>query len=195
MIRYCHAHRAPLPFLLLGLVFCGNIAAAETAASQDQQLARYKFLLIDDEPLLERRNLRRKVNQAVKREEPVLRLDAPWETDRDMLNYVSMMYDEEEQIFKMWYTLMRWKGDTADGPRGVAYAVSRDGLTWEKPKLGLVEMNGSREHNMVIDFKRTFVYSIIKDPSDIAARRYKMIFNTFGEASLWARHHSALNLA
>ena len=48
---------------------------------------------------------------------------------------------------------------------------------------------------MVINFKRTFVYSIIKDPSDIPARRYKMIFNTFGEESLWARHHSALNLA
>ena len=56
-------------------------------------------------------------------------------------------------------------------------------------------MNGSREHNMVIDFKRTFVYSIIKDPSDIPARRYKMIFNTFGEEALWSRHHSALNLA
>ena len=195
MLPIFRIRRGVLPILVSAAFLCGNTTAAETAASPDRQFARYKFLLIDDEPLLEHHNLRRKVNQAVKHQEPVLRLDAPWETDRDMLNYVSVMYDQEERIFKMWYTLMRWKGNTGDGPRGVAYAVSRDGLHWEKPKLGLVEVNGSREHNMVIDFKRQFVYSIIKDPSDIAARRYKMIFNTFGEESLWARHHSALNLA
>ena len=194
MIPSFRDRRRLLPFLIPAVLLCGHMAA-ESSAGHDRQFARYKFLLIDDEPLLEHHNLRRKVNQAVKHQEPVLRLDAPWETDRDMLNYVSVMYDEEEEIFKMWYTLMRWKGNTADGPRGVAYAVSRDGLHWEKPKLGLVEVNGSREHNMVIDFKRQFVYSIIKDPSDIAARRYKMIFNTFGEEALWARHHSALNLA
>ena len=120
-----------LPILVTAAFLCGNTIAAETSASPDRKFARYKFLLIDDEPLLEHHNLHRKVNQAVKRKEPVLRLDAPWETDRDMLNYVSVMYDQEEGIFKMWYTLMRWKGETTDGPRGVAYAVSRDGLTWE----------------------------------------------------------------
>ena len=155
---------------------------------------RQKFLVIDDQPLLESHNLRRKVNQAVKRKEPVMRLDAPWETDKDQLNYTCILYDEEEKIFKMWYTLMRWQGDTSDGPRGVAYATSKDGLDWEKPVLGLVEVDGSRENNMVIGFKRNFTYTIIKDPSDIAARRYKMIFSTYAEEALWAGHHSSLNL-
>jgi len=31
----------------------------------------------------------------------------------------------------------------------VAYAVSKDGLTWEKPKLGLVDFRGSKENNLV----------------------------------------------
>ena len=62
-----------------------------------------------------------------------------------MLNYVSILYDEEEKLYKMWYTLMRWKGETSDGPRGVAYATSEDGLRWKKPILGLIEDNGSRE--------------------------------------------------
>ena len=163
--------------------------------AEERRFCRYKFLLLDDEPLLESQNLRRKVNQAVKRAEPVLRLDAPWETDGDKLNYVSVIYDEEEQIFKMWYTLGRWQGETTDGPRGVAYATSKDGLRWEKPILGLVEANGSTENNMVISFKHNFVYSIIKDRSDIPARRYKMTFSTFGEEGLWAKHYSSLNLA
>ena len=164
MIPSFRDRRRLLPFLIPAVLLCGHMAA-ESSAGHDRQFARYKFLLIDDESLVEHHNLRRKVNQAVKHQEPVLRLDAPWETDRDMLNYVSVMYDQEEQIFKMWYTLMRWKGNTADGPRGVAYAVSRDGLHWEKPKLGLVEVNGSREHNLVIDFKRQFVYSSSRTPA------------------------------
>ena len=111
MLPIFRIRRSVLPILFTMAFLCGNAAAAESAASpEDRQFARYKFLLIDDEPLVERHNLRRKVNQAVKQKEPVLRLDAPWETDRDMLNYVSVMYDEEEQIFKMWYTLMRWQG-------------------------------------------------------------------------------------
>ena len=184
------------PILLMLLVLVQAVwAGSQTSKLRDQKFIRYKFLVIDDQPLLETHKLRRTVNQAKKRHDPVMRLDAPWETDRDMLNYVNVLYDKEEDIFKMWYTLMRWQGKTSDGPRGVAYATSKDGLKWEKPVLGLVEVNGSRENNMVIPFMRTFVYTILKDFSDIAPRRYKMIFNTFGEESLWAKHHSALNLA
>jgi hypothetical protein len=29
----------------------------------------------------------------------------------------------------------------------MCYAVSEDGLHWEKPNLGLVEYNGSKENN------------------------------------------------
>ena len=43
---------------------------------------RTKILLIDDAFLLEAHNLKRKVNQAVKHPEPVIRLDAPWDTEK-----------------------------------------------------------------------------------------------------------------
>ena len=184
-------------FLLAGLA-CSTFHASPATGKTDPEgetMARYKFLLIDDDSLLETQNLERRVNQARKRAEPVMRLDAPWETDRDMLNTINILYDEEEGLYKMWYTLMRWTGETADGPRAVAYATSRDGLSWEKPVLGLVEESGSRENNLVIPFMRQFASSIIKDPSDIPARRYKMIFDAYGEESLWARHHASLNLA
>ena len=170
-------------------------SSSQTGEARDQALVQYKFLLIDDQPLLETHKLQRTVNQAEKRRDPVMRLDAPWETDRDMLNTVHVKYDQEEDIFKMWYTLMRWEGKTADGPRGVAYATSEDGLRWSKPVLGLVESNGSRENNMIFPFMHHIGYSILKDPSDVPARRYKMIFDAFGEESRWAGHHVTLNLA
>ncbi len=170
-------------------------SSSQTGEARDQALVQYKFLLIDDQPLLETHKLQRTVNQAEKRRDPVMRLDAPWETDRDMLNTAHVKYDQEEDIFKMWYTLMRWEGKTADGPRGVAYATSEDGLRWSKPVLGLVESNGSRENNMIFPFMHHIGYSILKDHSDVPARRYKMIFDAFGEESRWAGHHVTLNLA
>ncbi len=188
--------------VLSALVFivgvCTRVRAAETSKPSESRadaLAHYKFLLIDDRSLVKSHNLKRRVNQAIKRPQPVMTLDAPWDTDRDMLNMVSILYDEGEKLYKMWYTLMRWKGETSDGPRGVAYATSEDGLHWKKPILGLIEDNGSRENNLVIPFMHQFAYSIIRDPSDVPARRYKMIFDAFGEESRWAGHHSALNLA
>ena len=184
--------------LVLTVGVCTPVRPAEASISSEDGADRFayqKFLLIDDQSLVKSENLKRRVNQATKRPQPVMTLDAPWETDRDWFNNANVIYDEDERIYKMWYTLMRWQGETTDGPRGVAYATSEDGLRWKKPVLGIVEVDGSRENNMVIPFMRQFAYSIIRDPSDVPSRRYKMIFDAFGEESLWARHHSALNLA
>ncbi len=159
-------------FLIVGV--CTRVQAAGASVPSEARadsFAHYKCLLIDDRSLVKSHNFKRRVNQAIKRPKPVMTLDAPWDTNRDMLNYVSILYDEEEKLYKMWYTLMRWKGETSDGPRGVAYATSEDGLRWKKPILGLIEDNGSRENNLIIPFMHQFAYSIITDPSDVPARR------------------------
>ena len=57
----------------------------------------YKFLVIDNKNLLEINNLKRKVNQAIKHPEPVVKLDAPWDTEpMETLNYNNVLYDPEE---------------------------------------------------------------------------------------------------
>ena len=63
----------------------------------------YKFLVIDNKDLLEINNLKRRVNQAEKHLEPVIKLDAPWDTEKtDSLGYINVIYDEQEKLFKMW---------------------------------------------------------------------------------------------
>lgn len=62
----------------------------------------------------------------------------------------------------------------------IAYARSQDGLNWEKPKLGCLEINGNRANNAVfapqgwriIDFS-----GVIKDPNPNVpdSERYKLI--------------------
>jgi hypothetical protein len=76
-----------------------------------------------------------------------------------------------------------------------AYATSRDGIHWEKPILNRVEVNGSTENNYLIDEMLSLTYTIIDDPSDVAARRYKMIFQVESGESRWAKYHMPLYLA
>jgi len=154
----------------------------------------HKWLLIDDASVLERENLTRRVNPARKHGEPVIRTDAPWDTATDGFSGMNVIYDEEESIFKMWYTVNSYHGGTSDGRRKLAYATSMDGVHWDKPELGLVEHNGSKKNNYILpEFNVT--PAIIKDPSDVEERRYKMIFALQSPEMSWARFHSPLSLA
>ena len=68
------------------------------------------------------------------------------------------------------------------GPRRLCYAVSRDGVNWEKPKLGLVEYNGSKENNIVDILGgecSLCVTPILHDPDDPdPSRRFKTAFES-----------------
>ncbi|MDP6777536.1 MAG: hypothetical protein QGI83_12310 [Candidatus Latescibacteria bacterium] len=64
------------------------------------------------------------------------------------------------------------------------YATSRDGVTWEKPKLGLVEYNGSKENN-IVDLRGgrcdLEALPILYDPEDPDPdRRFKTAFESSG---------------
>ena len=158
---------------------------------------RNKMLFIDDAFLLEVHNLKRKVNQAIKHPEPVLKLDAPWDTEpMEMFNYNNVLYDPQEKLFKMWYVVCGQDKDSYwEKGRKTAYATSKDGIHWEKPIMNMVEINGSTENNYIIGQMTSLVYTIIDDPSDIPARRYKIIFFTDSDEMRWAGFHVPMNLA
>ena len=67
---------------------------------------RKKFLFIDDSCVFEVDNLRRTTNQAVKHPEPVFRMDAPWDGPEDEFNGMNVVYDPQDKLFKMWYTVL-----------------------------------------------------------------------------------------
>ena len=167
---------------------------------------RYKFLVIDNQDLLEINNLKRKVNQATKHPEPVLKLDAPWDTDYDVFDFASVAYDETDGLFKMWYqiyTLPNQSQYTYSNrtTSKMAYCFSTDGINWEKPILNMVEVNGSTENNFVTPKFGAFTPFIIIDPSDPPERRFKMLFHIgsgaygHGGETDWAQFHYPLCLA
>ena len=79
-------------------------------------------------------------------------------------------------------------------PRGkyICYAESADGIDWEKPELGLVEFDGSRKNNIVMDGGNILngMFSPFKDgnPACAADARYKsFVLMQRGDArGLWA---------
>lgn len=95
---------------------------------------------------------------------PVLQGDGPGEGWLARIIGNSVHFDAEEEIFKMWY----------DTVAGVAYATSKDGVNWDKPKLGVMEADGSKDNNLVCPGRNLSVIKDLReqDPS----KRYKGLY-------------------
>lgn len=114
---------------------------------------------------------------------PIMVADRPWEEGRGrgktgdvQLVGQTVLYDEEENLFKMWYL----PSALPDGRRPWCYATSTDGFHWQKPDLGLIEFEDSRQNNIVDMLRRggdagePNYYNVFKDRRDPdPQRRYK----------------------
>ncbi len=70
-------------------------------------------------------------------------------------------------------------------PDFLCYAESKDGITWVKPALGLVEFNGSKDNNIVADSKQGIgLVFLDTNPATPAAERYKAVSAT-GIGKTW----------
>jgi hypothetical protein len=101
---------------------------------------------------------------------PLLKADRPWEGWRLEI-YGSVLYDEDERLFKMWYI---GEAPTFFPNYATLYATSKDGLRWDKPPVGTIPSPRAKAHNAVLD--GVVLASVIKDKDEPdPARRYKMI--------------------
>ncbi|MCX7597715.1 MAG: hypothetical protein N2512_02445 [Armatimonadetes bacterium] len=118
-----------------------------------------------------------RLNQPVSREVCMV-FDEPWEGGYSGA-YMSVFQDEG--MYRMYYRGMQCDiagGQiTQIGPPVVCYAESDDGITWRKPRLGIVEFQGSRENNIVWAGPGAGEFAVFKDdnPAAPADGRYKMI--------------------
>lgn len=130
----------------------GSNGATPLAASQNAAVeAPFMTELFLDNNMIEvAPSVSRRLHQPKKHLlNPVVRSDRWWE--RDFLQPYSTMYDKKDKLFKMW---ARTGSDHAknylDGNAAyMTYLTSTDGIHWDKPKLGVVEIAGRRDHNVV----------------------------------------------
>ncbi len=143
-------------------------------------------------------NVRQTLHHPVKYEgNPIFVPENSWEGTEcppvsyphDFCFYGATLYDEDEQLFKMWYNgvgggiICNWL---------MCYATSKDGIHWQRPNLGMFEYNGSKENNICFgsldeDARRRGVAKgvaliishfngVLKDMDDPdPARRYKTV--------------------
>lgn len=108
--------------------------------------------------------------------EVVMVCDRPWE--KGVLHYSCVLLDEGR--YRMWYRVDSEARTNRDERSWQCYAESSDGLHWEKPNLGLITFDSSRDNNILFPSQTVSGInpSIIKDENAPAHERYKMIIRS-----------------
>ncbi len=153
------------------LVFWSCSQSKPQPPEQVVEIGSQTQLLMDDFVLESTQALERKLNPLRKHEgNPLLRPERPWEGQYTLPSTV--LYDESDRLFKMWYSCLEEQWNPHSRKSRSAYAVSRDGIAWERPNLGLTSYQGSRQNNLLsYSVGRVFVDARETEPS----RRFKSL--------------------
>ena len=107
--------------------------------------------------------------------EVVLVTGEPWEGNTSA--YYTIFQDGD--LYRMYYRGSNWDVEArkATHPEVTCYAESRDGINWTKPNLGIVEYEGSKQNNIILDGIGTHCFVAFKDgnPDAPPEARYKGI--------------------
>src|ERR1019366_1555286 len=122
--------------------------------------------------------------------EPVIKADRPWEGVLECtVSAVSVMRDPKDGLFKCWYIeghndphRLAKVANLAD-PQSVGirvcYAVSTDGIHWEKPLLGIQKDHGL-DTNIILggpDYGTVYAMGPIIDPDEPdPEKRFKALY-------------------
>ncbi|WP_395750039.1 hypothetical protein [Prosthecobacter sp.] len=111
-----------------------------------------------------------------------VKFDQPWEGRFSA--YITVIHNDEAKKYQMYY---RGNAGFKDGTTGevTCYAESADGKTWVKPKLGLHEINGSKDNNVMLanlaPYTHNFAPFIDKRPGVPKEQRYKALAGLGGK--------------
>ncbi|MCP5518654.1 MAG: hypothetical protein H7A45_15495 [Verrucomicrobiales bacterium] len=135
------------------------------------------------EPIVDSFLIDRLEGVGLKLHEPVpagvaLRFDAPWEGA--FCGYVTVIQDTD--VYRMYYRGNPQAGRDGSPTEVTCYAESPDGIHWSKPSLGLFEVQGARENNVVLagqaPFSHNFAPFLDTRPDTPPAERYKALAGT-----------------
>ena len=142
--QLCRVAAVPAPLTIGGieLLLCQVEPAAFDIGTQRQ-------LFIDERMIDSRRGVDVVINMPVRFVSVLLTADEPWEEGARISVYSSVL--RENGKTRIWYDLVQPTGDGPyDHQRRVCYAESEDGLHFVKPRVGLHEVNRSKDNNVVM---------------------------------------------
>ena len=115
-----------------------------------------------------------------------IKFDKPWEGN--VSAYVTVFRDGDK--FRMYYrgasapdyirksALKPGEAIVAKHADVTCYAESRDGITWTKPSLGIMEFEGSRDNNIILiddEVSENFGPFLDSNPQALKSERYKAV--------------------
>jgi SAM-dependent methyltransferase len=114
--------------------------------------------------------------------------------------YTTVIRDEESGLFRMWY--QTWVASPIKGKSGryaIAYAESKDGVSWTLPKLGLFEWKGTKENNIVwtgLQGKRGSQVYMLDVPKEARRGfRFVMLYGGIGGSHLIGSQDASIGIA
>lgn len=178
--------------LLVGVLMLSGAARVAFASEEILPVGSQKVLLLDKAIVAESTGVELKLHPPRKTGERLLVSDRPWENAT--LNWFSIARDGDK--FRMWYECYDVVGWPTADDTSFCYAESSDGIHWTKPKLGLVEYQGSKENNILFrqigqGTARSRVHGsgVFLDPSAPPDARYKAVsqglFQGIGDRPYW----------
>ncbi len=154
-------------FLAAGSVL--SVLAQTFRSTEAVRLSREPVLFVDDSSVASMVGLVRTIHPAKTHPAPVVEPERPWEEVR-VYTYGSVMRDPATGGFRLWYM----------AHSRVLYATSADGISWNKPSLGVQDYEGSKANNIV--FLNLHSPSVIEDRATAdPAKRLRMIGNVGGK--------------
>lgn len=157
-------------YLKTGLLAIGLVLFPFNSLSAIPDIGNRRELFVDSYLIESMDNVTLSLHEP-RREGTAVLFDKPWEGRYSA--YTTVLNDNG--LFRMYY---RGLPSAEKGTSAVTcYAESQDGIHWEKPSLGLYEVNGSKDNNVVLagvdDFSRGFSPFIDTRPGIPMEERYK----------------------
>ncbi len=152
-----------------------NVQARSFAADPAAKDLRKSQLFLDDTWIEETYRLERSWESAEIFPEPILRPETAWEGYQIVIAGGSVLRVGDE--WRMYYMTYN-----RPDPMRLCMVVSRDGMRWERPKLGLFAHGGSTANNIVFQppGEQSFTAATVcHDPSDSRAP-FKFMFYAAG---------------
>ena len=128
--------------------FAALTAGSDGGAGRPIDIGSRLELFVDDYLISQMPGLALKLHEP-RLEETVLKFDAPWEGAGN--HYITVFKDGPR--YRMYYRAVPGSNAPASGKGWqlfTCYAESDDGIHWTRPKLGIVDFQGSKENNIIL---------------------------------------------
>jgi hypothetical protein len=177
-VSYYSSHEGKTSIYLAKVEIAAASKAAEKPGMAAQEsvcnIGSRRELFVDDFLIEKQQGVELLMHRPVARDVALI-CNEPWEGNTSA--YYTLF--EDGGRFRMFYRGAHFDVTTKKEahPEFTCYAESKDGIHWEKPKLGLFEFNGSKENNIIWAGEDTHNFTPFRDtnPNCPEDARYKAL--------------------